>query len=378
MRMTRPIVAAVALALLAAAGPTSAQSVATRTPNLLGGWTAPVGVIQFNFLHRFSVTDAPLRKILNTPTFNVGTGLSDHLMLGFVYGSNSVLVPAYPNEWEFYTRVVPLRQSRGAPIDVSIQGGYNIASESVDGEVLLSRDFGRFRLLGAGRAFSEAYDGTEARFAFMGGAVLELTSSISIAGDYGALLDREDVEEAAWGAGLQLGVPFTPHSFSLHASNVGTASLEGASRGTRTRWGFEYTIPVSVRRYLPRGERGDEEVTTREPAGAQVEEAMPTAAADTVVVEIQNLAYGTEVIEIAPGTTVLWRNLDPVQHTVTADDESFDSGLIGPEESYTRKFNEVGTFPFHCIPHPFMTGRVVVQEMSRADRSGGHAEESNR
>ena len=50
------------------------QSVVARTPNLGGVWTAPAGVVQFNFMHRFSISDPPQRRIFNTPTFNVGTG----------------------------------------------------------------------------------------------------------------------------------------------------------------------------------------------------------------------------------------------------------------------------------------------------------------
>jgi hypothetical protein len=46
----------------------NAQSVAQRTPNLTNGWTPVRGVVQFNFTHRFDISDAPLRKITNTPT----------------------------------------------------------------------------------------------------------------------------------------------------------------------------------------------------------------------------------------------------------------------------------------------------------------------
>ncbi len=236
--------------------PATAQSVAARTPNLSGGWTAPRGVVQFNLVHRFTMSEAPLRKVTNTPTFHVGTGITDRLMVGFVYGSNSALVPSYPNEWEFYARALPLSEAGGAPADVSVQGGYNVASESADGELLVARSLGRVKLLAAGRAFSSAYDSTAARFAVTGGAVLRLTPTVSLAGDYGTLLDRAEGESAAWSAGVQVGVPYTPHSLSIHATNVGTASLEGASRGSRTRWGFEYTIPITLRRYVRSGGGG--------------------------------------------------------------------------------------------------------------------------
>lgn len=187
-----------ALCLVLSPTPASAQSVAGRTPNLGGGWTAPPGVIQLNFLHRFSVSDAPLRKVTNTPTFHVGTGVVGVVMLGFTWGSNSTLVPAYPNEWELFGRALPFAEERGDPLDVSLQAGYNTAAESVDGELLLARSFGPLRLLAAGRAFSDAYEGERARYAVAGGASLRLTPSISLAGDYGVLLDREGDEPPPW------------------------------------------------------------------------------------------------------------------------------------------------------------------------------------
>ncbi len=149
--MIRRLTLALALTMLGGWSPAAgAQSVVARSPNIAGGWTAAPGVIQLNFLHRFSISDPPLRKITNTPTFNVGTGVTGNVMVGFVYGSNSRLVPAYPNEWEFYARALPVAQARGAPLDVAVQGGYNLASESIDGELLLARGLGRVRLLAAG------------------------------------------------------------------------------------------------------------------------------------------------------------------------------------------------------------------------------------
>jgi plastocyanin len=298
----------------------------------------------------------------------VGTGLTDQVMVGVVYGSNSRLVPAYPNEWEFYARTLPVAQARGGVVDVALQAGYNLASESVDGELLLGRSFGRLKLLAAGRAFSQAYDSSATRFAVTGGAAFHLTSILSVAGDYGVLLDRADQERAAWGVGLQIGVPYTPHSLSVHATNVGTASLEGASRGARTRWGFEYTIPITLRRYVTGAM--PERTPERAPGGMAM--GMDRTMGDTVYVDIRNLKYQQEDIMITPGTTVVWRNADPVQHTVIADDGTFDSGLIDPGESFAMTFAAEGVHAFHCMPHPFMTGRVVVRAMMDAapDPSG--------
>lgn len=361
MSMPRAFGAVLVGVVVGGFSPATAQSVAARTPNLAGGWTAPRGVVQLNLVHRFTMSEAPLRKVTNTPTFHVGTGITDRLMVGFTYGSNSALVPSYPNEWELFARALPLAQAGGAPVDVSVQGGYNVASESADGELLVARSLGRVKLLAAGRAFSSAYEGEDARFAVTGGAVLHLTPRLALAGDYGALLDRTENERAAWSAGVQVGVPYTPHSLSIHATNVGTASLEGASRGSRTRWGFEYTIPITLRRYVRPGGGGG--------GSAPQAQSMAPAGADTVYVDIHNLAYQAEVLEVRTGVTVVWRNQDPVQHSVIADDESFDSGLIDPENTFAVTFTRAGEFGYHCMPHPFMKAKVVVRDaMERAPR----------
>jgi plastocyanin len=90
---------------------------------------------------------------------------------------------------------------------------------------------------------------------------------------------------------------------------------------------------------------------------------MDHMAGDTVVIEIQSLKYSEEELVIEAGTTALWKNSDPLQHTVTADDDSFDSGLIDPQQSFAMTFDTPGTYADHCTPHPFMMARVVVREM---------------
>lgn len=69
---------------------------------------------------------------------------------------------------------------------------------------------------------------------------------------------------------------------------------------------------------------------------------------------------------VAPGTTVRWVNQDPIQHSVTADGGSFDSGLLDPGTEYARTFSREGTYAYHSTPHPFMEGRVVVRSMNDA------------
>jgi hypothetical protein len=87
--------AATALALvLAGAGAAGAQSLLDRSPNLSGGWVGNSGQLYFNFMHRFTASDGPARKVSNVPTFTFGAGLPYHTLVGFHYATNSNLAPA--------------------------------------------------------------------------------------------------------------------------------------------------------------------------------------------------------------------------------------------------------------------------------------------
>jgi plastocyanin len=49
-----------------------------------------------------------------------------------------------------------------------------------------------------------------------------------------------------------------------------------------------------------------------------------------------------------------------MQHTVTADDGSFDSGPIAQGETFSQVFNAAGSVGYHCEIHPQMTGTIIV------------------
>jgi plastocyanin len=69
---------------------------------------------------------------------------------------------------------------------------------------------------------------------------------------------------------------------------------------------------------------------------------------------------------------IIWTNNDPVAHSVTSDDYEdqvngkFDSldtmGLLPPGGTYGFTFTKVGEYPYYCVPHPHMTGKVLVIE----------------
>ncbi len=84
------------------------------------------------------------------------------------------------------------------------------------------------------------------------------------------------------------------------------------------------------------------------------------AAENLGVVTIRNFSFGPSTITIKVGDSVTWTNSDAVTHTATADDGSWDTGSISKGESKNTTFNTPGTYTYHCTPHPFMKGTVVV------------------
>jgi amicyanin len=85
----------------------------------------------------------------------------------------------------------------------------------------------------------------------------------------------------------------------------------------------------------------------------------------TETVNIQDSAYIPANIQVKKGTTVTWTNQDSIQHDIVPDEQSDNfqaSELLSQGESYSFTFNEVGTYNYHCTPHPFMKGSVEVVE----------------
>ncbi|HET6837907.1 MAG TPA: cupredoxin family copper-binding protein [Gemmatimonadales bacterium] len=358
---------ATALGALALASPAVAQTVLDRSPNLAGAWVGSSGMLHFNFLHRFQASTEPERKVTSTPTFLLAGGLPWHTLVGAHYASNSELSPRYPNEWEFFGRVAVLDQESGAPLDLSAQLGYNLAAEEPDGEIAVARRQGPVRILAAGRLLGDP-DGIDGPDVALGaGLVLRLTQHIGFSGDVVSLTERDPGEKIAWGAGINLAIPRTPHTLSLHATNVNNATLQSSSRGTdETRYGFEFTIPLTLSRYFGRGSPQPEQAAP--PEGAP--KAGPdTAAADTAAAEgaatlsarVEDFSFEPARLEVQRGTTVTWTNQGQVIHTVTANDGSFDSGQIDSGAKGSITFSRPGTYEYHCTPHPFMRGVVVVQ-----------------
>jgi plastocyanin len=75
-------------------------------------------------------------------------------------------------------------------------------------------------------------------------------------------------------------------------------------------------------------------------------------------VDIRNFAFNPREVHLAKGGTVTWTNNDGVTHTVSFN--GVQSPGFGNGATYSRTFNDTGTFDYFCSIHPSMTGKVVV------------------
>ena len=70
--------------------------------------------------------------------------------------------------------------------------------------------------------------------------------------------------------------------------------------------------------------------------------------------------YEPAEVTVPAGSTVVWHNKGKEEHSVTADNKSFDSGWKPKGGNYQRTFTRPGTYAYHCAPHPWMKGVVRV------------------
>ncbi|HET6517450.1 MAG TPA: plastocyanin/azurin family copper-binding protein [Nitrosopumilaceae archaeon] len=73
-------------------------------------------------------------------------------------------------------------------------------------------------------------------------------------------------------------------------------------------------------------------------------------------------------IQLGIDNHVIWRNIDDTPHTVTPDHRAEDSysgafgspGVVLAGEEYAFLFTEEHEIEYHCEPHPWMTGKIII------------------
>ncbi len=81
--------------------------------------------------------------------------------------------------------------------------------------------------------------------------------------------------------------------------------------------------------------------------------------ATTQAIVIGDDNFSPSVVQVKVGDTVTWKNSSAIQHSIRSD--SFSSGNLRTNDTFSYQFPTAGTFDYTCGIHPEMTGQVIVR-----------------
>jgi plastocyanin len=164
-----------------------------------------------------------------------------------------------------------------------------------------------------------------------------------------------------------------PHTATDRGGTFDTKPISPGKSGSVT-----FSVPGRYQyfcRINPAKMNGEVIVTAAEPAKVNRIQAFDPALPG------KKLSFDPSKLEVPVGSTLLLANVGGKPHTITADDGSFDSGIVNPGaeggrfagNNATITLNKAGSFPFHCEIHPAaMKGVLTVTgEEGAAEDQGG-------
>jgi plastocyanin len=266
----------------------------------------------------------------------------------FTTNSEIVFTRLGGNEAQFWLGA-PVYRSPRAALEALV--AHNTAAGGLDGALTGRLRTGRLAALAEARGFTNVLGTGEGGAAWAIGGVVHLTPLLELSGDVGRLFGHDSLS-SVWSVGVALGIPGTPHTLALQVTNGGAMTLQGTSRPKvlgpeSVRYGFVFTAPLGSASQWAR--------IFRKNGG----ETRDTTA--TVTVTMRQIALDRGEVRIRVGESVAWVNRDPLVHTVTADDGSWDSGPMVEGARWTRTFDRPGRYAYHCTPHPQMRGVIIVE-----------------
>ena len=92
--------------------------------------------------------------------------------------------------------------------------------------------------------------------------------------------------------------------------------------------------------------------------GSDASDGSAARRADEVI--IKDFAYLPDPLQAQAGMTLTVKNLDDAAHTLTADDDVFDTGNMNGGVTKTIELDEPGRYAYHCAIHDYMTGVIRV------------------
>jgi plastocyanin len=85
------------------------------------------------------------------------------------------------------------------------------------------------------------------------------------------------------------------------------------------------------------------------------------AAAETIRINVDKLAFTPAEVSAHVGDTIEWVNTDFLAHTATARSKEWDV-MIAPNKTGRIVLKRPGDIDYYCRFHPNMTGKISVSE----------------
>ena len=87
-----------------------------------------------------------------------------------------------------------------------------------------------------------------------------------------------------------------------------------------------------------------------------------SSTAKSISITIKNFMFSPMSLTVAPGATVKVTNKDSATHTLTANDNAFNTGDITQNQTKTFKAPmKPGTYSYICGIHQYMMGTLIVK-----------------
>ncbi|MGH9155967.1 MAG: cupredoxin domain-containing protein [Acidimicrobiales bacterium] len=116
---------------------------------------------------------------------------------------------------------------------------------------------------------------------------------------------------------------------------------------------------VALVAVLGLGACGGDSDEPAEPAAGTGDEPAAAAGGDRVVIE--GFAFSPTPLVVKAGTTITVENKDAALHTLTADDDSLDTGNLAQGETGTITVTGTGEITYHCDIHDYMKGVIRAE-----------------
>lgn len=161
------------------------------------------------------------------------------------------------------------------------------------------------------------------------------------------------------GAGTATSAGTTTSAGTSTAATTGAATTTEPAKATKAPPGAGAAHSAGRTRRSDRTAQSRAAATPQHGVAAPAKTHVARAAGDPgVTIADFNFTPGTTSVHV--GDTVTWVNNGPSPHSATANNGSFNTGVLKKGQSGSHTFTQAGTFTYFCSVHPFMHGTIVV------------------